>query len=44
MAQRNKINDSTENLSEIKVDDNDLETIKKTEFKILCTVNDVKTW
>ena len=44
LAQRNKINDSTENLSEIEVDDDDLETIKETEFKILHTVNDVKTW
>ncbi len=44
MAQHNKINDSTKNLSKIEVNDDDLETIKETEFKILHTVNDVKIW
>jgi len=43
LAQCNKINDFTENLSEIKVNDDDLETIKETEFKILHTVNNIKT-
>ncbi len=44
MAQHNKINDSTENLSKIEIDDDNLKIIKETEFKILHTVNDVKIW
>jgi len=42
LAQYNKINNSTKNLSEIEVDDDDLEIIKETEFKILYTINNVK--
>jgi len=44
LAQYNKINNSTKNLSEIEVDDDDLEIIKETEFKILYTINNVKIW
>ena len=42
LAQRNKINDLAE-IDEIEVNDDDLEIVKETEFKILRNVNDVKT-